>query len=55
MVKETDILYLSKEDAESLDSTKKLEGALKTTLKSTSNREILAKLLEFDLLLELVN
>lgn len=55
MVKETDILYLSKEDTETLDDNSQLQAALKTTLTSTSNKEILTKLMDMDVLMNLTH
>ena len=52
---ECDILYLSKENTESLDESSPIKALLKTTLTSTSNKEILKSLAENSLLQSLVN
>lgn len=55
MMKHTDILFLSKDDTNRLDTAIPLQSTLLTTLTASSNKEILEKLLEFDLLKDLVN
>lgn len=54
MIKDTDILFLSKENTDNLNKEDPLQAALFYTLTSDSNKEIVEKLMEFNLLTDLV-